>query len=402
MTLPSWNKVCLSDVLSSVEAGISVNGDDKVCGPNDFGVLKVSAVSTGAFDPSEAKCIKEAEITRARLNPKKDHIIFSRANTPELVGASAYVTQTYPNLYLPDKLWLLSPKSSTIVNMRWLALLLGSPFMRKRIGQLATGTSSSMKNISQEELLNLEIFLPSFSEQKAIAAILSIWDEAIEKTKQLIFLKELVFRSLQNNLINKNLKFQSKFTLRDVARIPDRKKLETLEGKQLLTVKLHCMGIEANDRIKPKISDSGRPYYSRKYGEILIGRQNFHNGGIGIVPEDLDGGIASNAITSIEGIPGKLYQKFLYWFLSREIFYQKVGNIMGGTGQKELSERQLLNLSIHLPPLPQQIEISNMLDNAKEELRLFINILEKLNLQKQGLMQKLLTGKWRVNFKEEK
>lgn len=402
MTLSSWKKVCISNVLNSVEAGVSVNGDDRVCGPNEFGVLKVSAVSTGTFDPSEAKCIKEEEISRARLNPKKDHIIFSRANTPELVGASAYVNQTYPNLYLSDKLWLLSPKNSKTVDMRWLTLLLSSPSMRKRIGQLATGTSSSMKNISKEDLLNLEILLPSISEQKALAAILSTWDEAIEKTERLIVLKQQQFRNLQKKLIKNCFRSGSEAKLRDVARIPTKQKLENLESKRLLTVKLHCMGIEANDRIKPKLSETGRPYYSRKAGEILIGRQNFHNGGIGIVPENLDGGIASNAITSIEGIPGKLHQKFLYWALARENYYQKIGHIMDGTGQKELSEKQLLNLSIYLPPHSQQIAISNALDNAKEEFRLIVNIREKLLLQKQALMQKLLTGKWRVNFKEEK
>ena len=104
MTLNNWKKVSIRDLLGSAEAGVSVNGYDKPCGQNEFGVLKVSAVSGGTFDPSEVKCIKDDEIHRAKLNPKKNHIIFSRANTPELVGASAYIDETHHNLYLSDKL----------------------------------------------------------------------------------------------------------------------------------------------------------------------------------------------------------------------------------------------------------------------------------------------------------
>lgn len=275
-------------------------------------------------------------------------------------------------------------------------------FQHKNLEKYLTRQGAGRYKLTKQSLSDIPILLPPIEEQKGITAMLSNWTEAIEKTERLIELKEKQFRNLQKKLIKSYSRSGSNAKLGDVARIPTKQKLENLESKRLLTVKLHCMGIEANDRIKPKLSETGRPYYSRKAGEILIGRQNFHNGGIGIVPENLDGGIASNAITSIEGVPGKLHQKFLYWVLSRENYYQKIGKIMDGTGQKELSENQLLNLSIYLPPYSQQIAISNALDNAKEEFCLIVNIREKLFLQKQALMQKLLTGKCRVNFKEEK
>ena len=60
-----------------------------------------------------------------------------------------------------------------------------------------------MKNISKESLLGLEIILPSLNEQKAIAAILSTWDEAIEKTERLIDLKEKYYKALFQQLIQK-------------------------------------------------------------------------------------------------------------------------------------------------------------------------------------------------------
>ena len=88
------------------------------------------------------------------------------------------------------------------------------------------------------------------------------------------------------------------------------------EKYYLLTVKLHLKGIEATDK-KPNVTSKGRPYYLREPGELLIGRQNFHNGGIGIVPSWMKGFVASNAISSVTAIKGNI--KFYYYYLSNRI-----------------------------------------------------------------------------------
>jgi type I restriction enzyme S subunit len=60
------------------------------------------------------------------------------------------------------------------------------------------------------------------------------------------------------------------------------------------------------------------------------------------------------------------------------------------------------NLTIPLPEMNIQKEIVSQLNNTKDEINILKKIKKNLNLQKQALMQKLLTGKWRVDFKEEK
>lgn len=364
-------------------------------------VLGLGALTPKGLNLSEKKSVALDDTKFQNRLLKEGDFLVSRSNTREKVGQASLYKGGLSNCIYPD-LMMRFRINKSLTTIDYIDHYLRSPITQNYFASRAAGSNLSMVKITKSILAELPIYHPSLQEQKAIAAILSTWDEAIEKTEQLIELKEQQFRNLQKKLIKNCFRSGSDVKLGDVARIPTKQKLVNLEGKRLLTVKLHCMGIEANDRIKPKLSETGRPYYSRKAGEILIGRQNFHNGGIGIVPENLDGGIASNAITSIEGIPGKLHQKFLYWVFSRENYYQKIGHIMDGTGQKELSDKQLLNLSIYLPAYPQQIAISNALDNAKEEFRLIANICEKLLLQKQGLMQTLLTGKWKVNFKEEK
>jgi type I restriction enzyme S subunit len=70
---------------------------------------------------------------------------------------------------------------------------------------------------------------------------------------------------------------------------------------------------------------------------------------------------------------------------------------MDGTGQKELSDKQILKLPIFLPSLPEQKSIAHTLGIAQQEITLLEQMAELYRTQKRGLMQKLLTGEWSVS-----
>ena len=156
--------------------------------------------------------------------------------------------------------------------------------------------------------------------------------------------------------------------LKNIVKIPKKEKITSVDDKKLLTVKLHAKGIEINEGVVPKLSKKGRPYYIRNANEILIGRQNFHNGGIGIVPEELDGGICSNAITSFINNRNIVSIKFLFYYLSRSSYYKRSEKYVGGTGQKEFSEKILLDLKIKIPSLEEQEKISSFLSIMDKKL----------------------------------
>ena len=176
LDIPSgWLIKRLSYLIKSMDAGVSVNSEDRKANHGEYGILKTSAVTTGVFNVNENKAILASEVKRAKILPTGDQIIMSRMNTPVLVGANAYVPQAISNLFLPDRLWLLTPKEDR-VNMRWLAFVLGSPKYRSKLSSFATGTSNSMKNITKEDVASLLVLIPPLPEQKAIAALLSTWD----------------------------------------------------------------------------------------------------------------------------------------------------------------------------------------------------------------------------------
>lgn len=185
--------VRLEDVVGALDAGVSVNGYDRPALSGEPGVLKISAVTSGVFDPNSNKAIRGDEIMRARVAPKADRILVSRCNTVELIGASAYVEADHPTLFLPDKLWQLEPRSQDLVHMRWLAYWLAAKATRTRISALATGSSGSMKNIGKDQFLGLTLRLPPLSEQVRIADMLASMDAVAlnyRKQSQLLTLEK--------------------------------------------------------------------------------------------------------------------------------------------------------------------------------------------------------------------
>ena len=64
--------------------------------------------------------------------------------------------------------------------------------------------------------------------------------------------------------------------------------------------------------------------------------------------------------------------------------------------RRNLDMDNLLNSAIELPTLEQQSKIVEQLSIIQKDIELNKMLLKQYKLQKQGLMQKLLTGEWRI------
>jgi type I restriction enzyme, S subunit len=195
-----WKERLISNLIKSLDAGVSVNSEDRPVEENELGILKTSAVTYGVFMSSEHKAILPDEVKRAIVNPLKDRIIISRMNTPNLVGASVYIDRDYPSLFLPDRLWQIEPRSNDF-SMRWLSYILASDIYREKIASLATGTSNSMKNISKSSILKINISIPHKLEQEKIASVLSAADTEISTLEKQLAAYKQQKRGLMQQLL---------------------------------------------------------------------------------------------------------------------------------------------------------------------------------------------------------
>ncbi|WP_261381425.1 restriction endonuclease subunit S [Paenibacillus cremeus] len=155
----SWSVCELKDVITDITAGWSVGGEERKKLPEEKAVLKISAVTSGIFNPSAYKVVKpENYLLKTLVHPMKGDILFSRANTRELVGATCMVDDDYDDLFLPDKLWKL--KFLENCNPYYLLSVLQNKWFREKLSSKATGTSGSMLNISKEKFLEMPLYLP--------------------------------------------------------------------------------------------------------------------------------------------------------------------------------------------------------------------------------------------------
>jgi type I restriction enzyme, S subunit len=159
-------------LLRSIEQGWSPQCDGfPVASADEWGVLKVGCVNGGRFDPAENKSLPADLSPIPSLGIAAGDVLVSRANTRELVGSAAYVSDDHPTLMLCDKLFRLRFDEGLCLP-KLFAIYLGSDAARGRIELEASGASQSMVNIGQGTILNLPMPVPPRSEQPGIVAFL--------------------------------------------------------------------------------------------------------------------------------------------------------------------------------------------------------------------------------------
>ena len=173
----NYKKIKIKQVLKSCEAGWSGNGTQRVKKDDEIAVLKVSAVTKGYFIPEECKVLDDQENIKKYVTPEKGDLLFSRANTREMVGATAIVREDYPTLILPDKLWKIRFNDSA--NVFYMKYVLSSKSIRNEFSASSTGTSGSMFNVSMDKFKEIEIPIAPIELQNQFADFV----QAIDKSK---------------------------------------------------------------------------------------------------------------------------------------------------------------------------------------------------------------------------
>ncbi len=165
-----WPVVPVSIFAKELQGGRSILTDGLESEDTKHRVLKVSAVTWGEYQPQESKPVPVDYDPPAHHFVRKGDLLFSRANTTELVGATVYVFDTPENILLSDKLWRFVWNEPQLVESLYVWVLFLSQPIRHELGIRATGTGGSMKNISKPKVLSLLVPLPPLSLQREFAA----------------------------------------------------------------------------------------------------------------------------------------------------------------------------------------------------------------------------------------
>lgn len=402
----SWTYQAVGELIDGLSAGVSVRSiSDATSGP---AVLKTSSVHRGRFIPSESKTILPADIPRASCVVTAGSLIVSRMNTPSLVGDVGYVDEAYPNLYLPDRLWIARSKRGSGTDLRWLTYYFSSEPGARRLRGLATGTSGSMKNIPKNRILALAIRVPAPSEQRAISSALSAVDGFIASLRSAITKKQAIKQSMLQQLLTGRARlpgFMSRwesvnagdvgyfsggsgFPLRyqgasrgtyPYFKVSD---MNTVGNDLFMTTANHYISAEQLNRIGATLIPEHAIVFAKVGAAIFLERKRML-----AQPSCIDNNMVALIVDH-----GCADVRFLHYFLS----HFPLASLVAAGALPSLNNRQLRSIPILLPAIDEQRAIARVLADVDEELSALGLRLEKARTIKTGMMQQLLTGRTRL------
>ncbi len=391
-------RVRLTAIISRLDAGVSVNAEDRAVVDGEHGVLKVSAVTVGHFNPDENKVVVPADLSRVGISPKRGDLLVTRANTRLLVAAAAYVHRDYPNLHLSDKIWSVVLRDSRRDDMRWLKHILSAAPVRAALIARASGTSGSMKNVSKHDFLGIVVDRLSADEQRATANVLDTWDSSIAAARGLMKARRRLRRGLLQRLLTGQHRFPEfrkqpwrECQLRDVAEECSEPGRGTLGRDRIMGVTKSRGIVPMEDRL---IGNVDRYQIVRKdwfaYNPMRLN--------IGSIARSRS---KSPVLVSPDYVvfrcrDGELDPAFLDQYRKGHLWDSFMRVCGAGSVRVRIYFNDLGRHKMHLPLIEEQRRIAEALGTLDGELSQLRQLHDALTEQKKGLMQKLLTGTVRV------
>lgn len=319
-----------------------------------------------------------------------DILLAGSGETPEDIGKSAVflLNEGYAGgdiiVFRPDK---------TKVNPKFLALYFETELWKKQRRRAAQG--QSIVHIHTTDLKKMIVELPDLETQQKIVQILDIWNEVVELLNERIL-----------NERNKLVAFQRKlFVNTNYEKIPlghlstmysggtPNSKIDDYYGGDISWVSIADMTLidglylnETKKHLTKKGFESSSAIKIHPKGSVLYAMYA-SIGECAIAGKDM---ASSQAILGINCKEDKLYNKYLYYYLSSN--KQRI-KILGQQGaQSNLNAKIVKEFEIPLPPLRKQIEMSGGLDTQIDLIQYLVDIRGVYLVQYKYLLNHLISG----------
>jgi type I restriction enzyme, S subunit len=380
----------------------------------EFNYISLSDVNNETFEIVTTKQKFSTAPSRARRIVKKGDVIISTVR-PNLQGFMQ-IKNNVENLIVSTGFSVLSPQKC---NSDFLYLYVFSQAVTKQFYQLVVG--SNYPAVNSSDVVNLKIPLPPLPEQQKIAAILSTWDEAIEKQTAIIEKLTLRKKGLMQQLLScKSSSSNGDPCGRPKKRLPgfsgEWKEVRLGEITKLLTkgttpqrfTKTGVLFIKIESFKDDKINSNACLFIDEETNNNELKRSKLEKNDILFA---IAGTLGKCAIVSADILPANTNQAlaiiriketnnllFIYNLLRSNIMNKYILECKSIGAQPNLSLEQMNNFIFYCPSLSEQTAIAAVLTTADNEISLAKQKLDSLRQQKKGLMQVLLTGKKRVKI----
>lgn len=282
-------------------------------------------------------------------------------------------------------------------------LVLYLRFQKSQLLDLVDSAGHGTGRIDSDLLKAFPIRFPPLQKQKAIADLLLTWDEAIEKTERLIRAREKYCKNLSAASFGSDAVKEKKWPVVHLGELFS--EVTRKVGEKKLTPFSISAGIgfvSQREKWGKDISGSQHKNYTHlKAGEFAYNKGNSKRYKQGCVYLLRDVEICvPNIFISFKPRSQEIEPEFYEHFFIADYHARELRKyITSGAradGLLNLNKSDFFRIRVPHPPLEDQRAIAGLLNSAKKEIDLLKQLAEKYKTQKRGLMQKLLTGQWRV------
>lgn len=359
-------------------------------------VLRSSNIQNGVLAFDDNVYVKVSSYTPVKAG---DILICVRNGSQNLIGKTALITQEAEGCAFGAFMAVFRSPIS-----KYVFYLLGTELYRKYIFR---NLGATINSINGSDLKKFRFPFPPLAEQRKIAEVLGVWDEAIEKQARLIEKLALRKRGLMQRLLSAKLRLPGfsepwqKVNYSDILKEVRRTLIwDENELYDLISVRRRSGGVFHREslyghEIKTKTL---RPALD---GDFLISKMQIVHGASGVVQKQLSGmKISGSYIALIAKDPKKLNINYFNLWSQMPMFYHQTFVSSYGVHIEKMTFDldAFMSLSMNLPPIEEQNRIVEVISTATEEIELAKEKLEHLRRQKRSLMQQLLTGKKRVKY----
>lgn len=417
MMLPNgWKKVKLGDVVK-MSSGGTPSKDNASFWNGDIPWISALEMHKNFVEEAKLNITEEALKKGSSLAKKNDLLLLTRGS---MLWKRIPVCLCLRDVAFNQDVKCLHANER--LNSTFLLYWFGC--MEPKIMHMVVGTGIGAGKLESSGILDLDVNLPPLEEQKKIATTLSVWDSAIEKMEKLIEAKSEQKKTLTYKLIeNQN---DVKFKLGNIAIDKSKwKKKKFKDVFEFLPTNTHSRELMSNDEGSIKNIHYGDVLV--KYAELLdvnsaripclkssvdSSKMTFLQSGDIVIADTAEDETVGKAVEIlniknhlvVSGLHTMLcrpqkeifYHGWLGYYINSKEFHRQLIPLITGIKVSSIAKKDIVDTFILIPSIQEQKIIVETLSETNKEISLLKEQLENYKKQKQGLMQKLLTGQWRV------
>lgn len=394
-----WQTVPIGDVLVSAQYGLSI----PVTPDGTVPIVGMKDMIAGRVENSGWGRVELPARDHARYLLQEGDILLNRTNSPDLVGKVALWTRSEEAVF-PSYIVRFRTNKET-ADAAFINYVLNSDDGQTRLKALST-RGVSQANINPTTFRKaFTLHLPPAAEQRRIATVLDAWDEAIATVEKLIAAKRERFAWMREAVLTGCVRlsgFGADWRHVLLSQVLHEHGATSTGAEPVYPVSVHRGLVDQVEHLGRSFAAASTSHYNRvKPGDIVYTKSPTGDFPLGIIKQSkVDREVIVSPLYGVFKPETRALGIVLDAYFSSATSALRYLTPLVQKGAKNtiaVTNTQFLQGEIRLPVESREVDaLAALIGATLENIAVSESEATLLRRQRRGLMQKLLTGEWRV------